>query len=127
MDCYIYINRSGYFAFVLYEYWLILNLYVFTLNTGNIGNVPLVLIAALCRDKSNPFGDSEKCSTDGTAYISFGQWVGFYYFYLAIGLFDIVILIANIFLLMSYNFKYTSSFLVFRLVPSSCTHMCLTC
>ncbi|KAK4749537.1 hypothetical protein SAY87_026986 [Trapa incisa] len=43
---------------------------------GNIGNVPLVLIAALCRDRSNPFGDSEKCSTDGTAYISFGQWVG---------------------------------------------------
>ncbi|KAK9986343.1 hypothetical protein SO802_031294 [Lithocarpus litseifolius] len=49
---------------------------VLALNTGNIGNVPLVLIAALCRDKSNPFGDSEKCSTDGTAYISFGQWVG---------------------------------------------------
>ncbi|KAB1224684.1 putative transporter C5D6.04 [Morella rubra] len=49
---------------------------VSALNTGNIGNVPLVLIAALCRDKSNPFGDSEKCSTDGTAYISFGQWVG---------------------------------------------------
>uniref|UniRef100_A0A7N0V726 PIN-like protein n=1 Tax=Kalanchoe fedtschenkoi TaxID=63787 RepID=A0A7N0V726_KALFE len=46
------------------------------LFTGNIGNVPLVLIAALCRDKSNPFGDSEKCSRDGTAYISFGQWVG---------------------------------------------------
>jgi len=44
--------------------------------TGNIGNVPLVLLAALCRDPSNPFGDSEKCSKDGTAYISFGQWVG---------------------------------------------------
>ncbi|KAE8696272.1 hypothetical protein F3Y22_tig00110676pilonHSYRG00324 [Hibiscus syriacus] len=43
---------------------------------GNIGNVPLVLIAALCRDTSNPFGDSETCSTQGTAYISFGQWVG---------------------------------------------------
>ncbi|KAK4775901.1 hypothetical protein SAY87_023862 [Trapa incisa] len=43
---------------------------------GNIGNVPLVLIAALCRDPNNPFGDFEKCSTDGTAYISFGQWVG---------------------------------------------------
>ncbi|OMO88487.1 Auxin efflux carrier [Corchorus capsularis] len=43
---------------------------------GNIGNVPLVLIAALCRDTSNPFGDSETCSTKGTAYISFGQWVG---------------------------------------------------
>ncbi|XP_022156244.1 protein PIN-LIKES 6 [Momordica charantia] len=46
------------------------------IGIGNIGNVPLVLIAALCRDDSNPFGDTEKCSTDGTAYISFGQWVG---------------------------------------------------
>ncbi|KAK7394920.1 hypothetical protein VNO78_15461 [Psophocarpus tetragonolobus] len=46
------------------------------IGIGNIGNVPLVLISALCRDQSNPFGDAEKCSTDGTAYISFGQWVG---------------------------------------------------
>ncbi|CAA7392947.1 unnamed protein product [Spirodela intermedia] len=46
------------------------------IGIGNIGNVPLVLISALCRDATNPFGDSDKCSTDGTAYISFGQWVG---------------------------------------------------
>lgn len=46
------------------------------IGIGNIGNIPLVLIAALCRDKSNPFGDSEKCAQDGNAYISFGQWVG---------------------------------------------------
>lgn len=46
------------------------------IGIGNIGNVPLVLIAALCRDASNPFGDSDKCSQDGNAYISFGQWVG---------------------------------------------------
>ncbi|KAG7027513.1 Protein PIN-LIKES 6, partial [Cucurbita argyrosperma subsp. argyrosperma] len=44
------------------------------IGIGNIGNVPLVIIAALCRDESNPFGDSEKCSTYGIAYISFGQW-----------------------------------------------------
>ncbi|KAJ1377885.1 Membrane transport protein [Sesbania bispinosa] len=49
---------------------------IIQIGIGNIGNVPLVLIGALCRDPSNPFGDSEKCSTDGTAYISFGQWVG---------------------------------------------------
>ncbi|KAF7825384.1 protein PIN-LIKES 6 [Senna tora] len=49
---------------------------IIEIGIGNIGNVPLVLIAALCRDQSNPFGDPEKCSTDGTAYISFGQWVG---------------------------------------------------
>ncbi|XP_058214842.1 protein PIN-LIKES 6 isoform X2 [Rhododendron vialii] len=46
------------------------------IGIGNIGNVPLVLISALCREKSNPFGDSEKCTQDGNAYISFGQWVG---------------------------------------------------
>nr|XP_043636261.1 protein PIN-LIKES 6 [Erigeron canadensis]XP_043636262.1 protein PIN-LIKES 6 [Erigeron canadensis] len=46
------------------------------IGIGNIGNVPLVLIAALCRDKANPFGDSAKCTQDGNAYISFGQWVG---------------------------------------------------
>lgn len=45
------------------------------LISGNIGNVPLVLIGAICRDNSNPFGDSDKCSQDGNAYIAFGQWV----------------------------------------------------
>ncbi|XP_047334659.1 protein PIN-LIKES 6 [Impatiens glandulifera] len=49
---------------------------IIEIGIGNIGNVPLVLISALCRDKSNPFGDSEKCARDGNAYISFGQWVG---------------------------------------------------
>ncbi|KAL4312525.1 hypothetical protein GQ457_01G021090 [Hibiscus cannabinus] len=43
-----------------------------TFGAGNIGNVPLVLIAALCRDRSNPFGDTDTCSSQGTAYISFG-------------------------------------------------------
>lgn len=49
---------------------------IIQIGIGNIGNVPLVLIAALCRDTSNPFGDSEICARDGNAYISFGQWVG---------------------------------------------------
>lgn len=56
-------------------FYLVLNHVIVNLCTGNIGNVPLVLIGALCRDPNNPFGDSLKCSTDGTAYISFGQWV----------------------------------------------------
>ncbi|KAL0916165.1 hypothetical protein M5K25_013656 [Dendrobium thyrsiflorum] len=46
------------------------------IGIGNIGNIPLVLIAALCRDESNPFGDPNKCHESGNAYISFGQWVG---------------------------------------------------
>ncbi|KAJ4817018.1 Auxin efflux carrier family protein-like [Rhynchospora pubera] len=44
------------------------------IGIGNIGNIPLVLLAAICRDASNPFGDT--CSQAGIAYISFGQWVG---------------------------------------------------
>ncbi|KAJ1699128.1 hypothetical protein LUZ63_007640 [Rhynchospora breviuscula] len=44
------------------------------IGIGNIGNIPLVLLAAICRDESNPFGDT--CSQAGIAYISFGQWVG---------------------------------------------------
>ncbi|KAM0840008.1 hypothetical protein ACQ4PT_059947 [Festuca glaucescens] len=47
-----------------------------SLHVGNNGNMPLVLIAALCRDPSNPFGDPVKCKKDGNAYVSFGQWVG---------------------------------------------------
>ncbi|KAK8682608.1 hypothetical protein V6N13_054992 [Hibiscus sabdariffa] len=49
------------------------NFSIIQIAIGNIGNVPLVLIAALFRDRSNPFGDTDTCSTQGTAYISFGQ------------------------------------------------------
>ncbi|KAL0544743.1 hypothetical protein IC582_019867 [Cucumis melo] len=58
------------------KWWFIPANVVLASISGNIGNVPLVLIAALCRDDMNPFGDEEKCSTDGIAYISYGQWVG---------------------------------------------------
>lgn len=46
------------------------------IGIGNIGNIPLVLIAAVCGDDRNPFGDSATCNELGVAYISFGQWVG---------------------------------------------------
>ncbi|WJZ92351.1 hypothetical protein VitviT2T_011353 [Vitis vinifera] len=49
---------------------------VIHVGIGNIGNVPLVLLTALCRDQNNPFGDVDTCTKQGTAYISFGQWVG---------------------------------------------------
>eukprot|EP00246_Nothoceros_aenigmaticus_P000837 TRINITY_DN1106_c0_g1_i3.p1 TRINITY_DN1106_c0_g1~~TRINITY_DN1106_c0_g1_i3.p1 ORF type:complete len:313 (-),score=31.88 TRINITY_DN1106_c0_g1_i3:30-968(-) len=44
------------------------------IGIGNIGNIPLVIIGAICRDSSSTFG--ENCNSDGVAYISFGQWVG---------------------------------------------------
>ncbi|KAL3697079.1 hypothetical protein R1sor_011155 [Riccia sorocarpa] len=52
------------------------NFTVVMIGIGNIGNIPLVLIGAICHDPNNPFGDVDKCNSDGVAYISFGQWVG---------------------------------------------------
>ncbi|OIW01385.1 hypothetical protein TanjilG_12925 [Lupinus angustifolius] len=63
-------------AFIIRPPYPFFNFTIIHVGIGNIGNVPLVLIAALCRDPSNPFGDYDTCSTNGTAYISFGQWVG---------------------------------------------------
>ncbi|KAH9563963.1 hypothetical protein CY35_05G151500 [Sphagnum magellanicum] len=53
------------------------NFFVIMIGIGNIGNIPLVIIGAICRDNNNPFGmDPEACNSEGVAYISFGQWVG---------------------------------------------------
>ena len=40
-----------------------------------MGNLPLVLIVAVCSDSRNPFGESATCTKTGTAYISLGMWV----------------------------------------------------
>eukprot|EP00271_Cylindrocystis_brebissonii_P021134 TRINITY_DN73_c0_g1_i2.p1 TRINITY_DN73_c0_g1~~TRINITY_DN73_c0_g1_i2.p1 ORF type:complete len:450 (+),score=74.00 TRINITY_DN73_c0_g1_i2:246-1595(+) len=39
---------------------------------GNQGNLPIVLITAICSDKNNPFGDA--CDVSGVAYIALGMW-----------------------------------------------------
>ncbi|CAM6049362.1 unnamed protein product [Sphagnum compactum] len=53
------------------------NFFIIMIGIGNIGNIPLVIIGAICRDNNNPFGmDPEACNSEGVAYISFGQWVG---------------------------------------------------
>ena len=43
--------------------------------TGNIGNILLVLLDAICSNSNSPFGDYSTCSEEAVAYISFGQWV----------------------------------------------------
>lgn len=53
------------------------NFTVVMIGIGNIGNMPLVIIASICHDDTNPFNlDPTVCNTNGIAYISFGQWVG---------------------------------------------------
>lgn len=45
---------------------------------GNVGNLPLVLVAALCEDSSSPIANAVapgKCTELGIAYVVFAMWV----------------------------------------------------
>jgi len=37
---------------------------------GNLGNLPLMVVPAICEEKSNPFGDKNLCYKNGMAYAS---------------------------------------------------------
>lgn len=43
--------------------------------TGNLGNLPLIIIPALCKEKGSPFGDPDACYTYGMAYASLSMAV----------------------------------------------------
>ncbi|GAQ92166.1 putative auxin efflux carrier family protein [Klebsormidium nitens] len=49
-------------------------LVIFTVGIGNMGNLPLVLVTAVCQDPSNPFGDTASCLARGVSYVAFGMW-----------------------------------------------------
>jgi hypothetical protein len=38
------------------------------LCAGNLGNMLLIIIPAVCDEDNSPFGDSSVCSTDGESY-----------------------------------------------------------
>lgn len=40
---------------------------------GNTGNLPLAIVGSICHNSDNLFGP--ECHTNGTAYVSFAQWV----------------------------------------------------
>lgn len=48
--------------------------------TGNLGNLPLIILPALCEDSNSPFGDSTVCSTYAEAYASLSMAVILYDF-----------------------------------------------
>lgn len=43
--------------------------------TGNMGNLPVIIIPAICAEKNNPFGDSSTCTTNGMGYVSLSMGV----------------------------------------------------
>ncbi|XP_030549253.2 protein PIN-LIKES 3-like [Rhodamnia argentea] len=46
---------------------------------GNLGNLPLIIIPAVCAETNSPFGDSSTCSTNGKAYASLSMAMGAVY------------------------------------------------
>ncbi|KAA8532104.1 hypothetical protein F0562_006754 [Nyssa sinensis] len=46
---------------------------------GNLGNLLLIIIPAVCEESNSPFGDSSTCSTDGEAYASLSMAIGAVY------------------------------------------------
>ncbi|KAL3341195.1 hypothetical protein AABB24_025648 [Solanum stoloniferum] len=43
---------------------------------GNMGNLPVIIIPAICAEKNNPFGDSSTCSINGMGYVSLSMGIG---------------------------------------------------
>lgn len=43
--------------------------------TGNLGNLPLIIVPAVCKQKGNPFGDLDICHRNGLAYASLSMAV----------------------------------------------------
>ncbi|XP_038896957.1 protein PIN-LIKES 3-like [Benincasa hispida] len=45
-------------------------------SAGNLGNILLIIIPAVCKEKGSPFGDSDQCTTYGMAYVSLSMAIG---------------------------------------------------
>ncbi|XP_057469023.1 protein PIN-LIKES 1-like isoform X2 [Actinidia eriantha] len=48
-------------------------------SAGNLGNLLLIIIPAVCDDTNSPFGDSSTCTTNGDAYASLSMAIGAVY------------------------------------------------
>uniref|UniRef100_A0A2P2PJD8 Auxin efflux carrier family protein n=1 Tax=Rhizophora mucronata TaxID=61149 RepID=A0A2P2PJD8_RHIMU len=48
-------------------------------SAGNLGNLLLIIIPAICNEDKNPFGDSSTCSSIGLSYASFSMALGGFY------------------------------------------------
>ncbi|KAK9109528.1 hypothetical protein Sjap_017588 [Stephania japonica] len=51
-------------------------LIIATCSAGNLGNLLLIIIPAICNEDGSPFGDHSVCSTVGLSYASFSMALG---------------------------------------------------
>ncbi|KAK7406945.1 hypothetical protein VNO78_08581 [Psophocarpus tetragonolobus] len=45
-------------------------------SSGNMGNLPIVIIPAICEEKGSPFGSSDVCRNNALSYASFSMALG---------------------------------------------------
>lgn len=50
-----------------------------TCSSGNLGNLLLIIVPAICTEKGSPFGDHKICSSNGLSYSSFSMALGGFY------------------------------------------------
>ncbi|KAI3426613.1 uncharacterized protein J3R85_009809 [Psidium guajava] len=48
-------------------------------STGNLGNLPIIVIPAVCDEGGSPFGDRNACRSAGLSYASFSMALGGFY------------------------------------------------
>ncbi|KAL3525157.1 hypothetical protein ACH5RR_013529 [Cinchona calisaya] len=54
-------------------------LVIATCSSGNLGNLLLIIVPAICKEDGSPFGDHNTCSTIGLPYASFSMALGGFY------------------------------------------------
>ncbi|XP_068640019.1 protein PIN-LIKES 7-like [Aristolochia californica] len=54
-------------------------LVIATCSAGNLGNLLLIVIPAICNEKGSPFGEPSICGVHGIAYASFSMALGGFY------------------------------------------------
>lgn len=56
------------------------------IKTGNLGNMPLIIVPAVCKEKGGPFGDPENCQKYGVGYVALSMAVSYHLLLLLQGL-----------------------------------------
>lgn len=51
-------------------------LIIATCSAGNLGNILLIIVPAICKEEGNPFGDHDVCTVNSFSYVSFSMALG---------------------------------------------------
>lgn len=68
---FMYLNYST--RFMQHIYSLVIYFYVCII--GNLGNLVIIIVPAICTEEGSPFGDHKICSRNGLSYSSFSMAV----------------------------------------------------